>query len=167
MKKHKVLMAGISAAFTLALLGSGQVQANSKPVIITSQVNELIKQLDNQGQARLVAITPDSIVPGDRILYTTRVQNNSAQASDNITITNPIPPQVSYLAGTAQGDNCDIVYSVDGGGSWGKPRQLKVRMTDGQWRMAQASEYTHIRWQYQSALAAQQSSEISYQAKLK
>lgn len=166
MKHYKKMMAG---AVTVALLVlNGVAQSNAQqPVTITSQVNELVQQLDAQGQAQLVAIAPDSIVPGDRILYTTRFQNNGVEASDNITITNPIPQQVSYLEGTARGDYCDIVFSADGGNSWGKPEQLKVRMADGQWRVAQAGEYTHIRWQYQSELAAQQSGEISYQAKLK
>ena len=166
MKNHTKTYTSIGAALAFFLL-SGVVQASTKPVTITSQVNELIMQLDTQGQEQLVAIAPDSIVPGDRILYTTYFQNNGTQPSDNITITNPIPQQVSYLADTAWGENCNIVFSADGGKTWGKPEQLTVRMTDGQLRAAQAGEYTHIRWQYQSALAAQQNSQVSYQAKLK
>ncbi len=167
MKKYMKILTSASAVLTLALLSGGFLQAASKPISITSQVNELIKQTNDQGQVQLVAIAPDSIVPGDRVLYTTRFHNKGAEVSDSITITNPIPQQVSYLAGSAQGKNCDIVFSADGGKSWGKPEQLKVQMADGQWRAAQASEYTHIRWQYQSVLSPQQSSEISYQAHLK
>ena len=166
MKKYIPTLSTFSAALVLILL-SGAAQAVNEPITIDSQVNELIQQKDEQGQVQLVAIAPDSIVPGDRILYTTRFHNRGVEASDNITITNPIPQQVSYLADSAQGKNCDIVFSADGGKSWGKPEQLKVQMADGQWRSAQASEYTHIRWQYQSSLAARQSSEISYQAHLK
>lgn len=166
MKNYIPTITGLSAALALIIL-SGSVQAANKPITISSQVNELIQQKDAQGQVQLVAIKPDSIVPGDRILYTTRFHNHGVEASDNITITNPIPQQVSYLAGSAQGKHCNIVFSADGGKSWGKPEQLRVQTADGQWRAAQASEYTHIRWQYQSALASQQSSEISYQAHLK
>lgn len=166
MKNYMTVLTSLSATLVL-LVTSSSLQAANKPITITSQVNEVIQQIDDQGKMQLVAIAPDSIVPGDRILYTTRFQNEGVEASDDITITNPIPQQVSYLAGTAQGENCAILFSADDGQSWGKPEQLKVQMTDGQWRTAQASEYTHIRWQYQSALAAQQSSEISYQAKLK
>ncbi len=166
MKNYKAALVTISTTLAAMLLCAG-VQANNKPVTIKSQVNELIKQLDDKGQPKWVAVAPDSIVPGDRILYTTRFHNNGVESSDNITITNLIPAQVSYLAGTAQGKDCDIVFSVDGGKSWGKPEQLQVRAADGQWRAAQASEYTHIRWQYQSVLAAQQGSNVSYQAHLK
>ena len=166
MKNYMATVTSIGTALAFTLL-SGAAQANNKPVTITSQVNEIVKQLDDQGQPQLVVIAPDSIVPGDRILYTTRFHNNGVQPSDNITITNPIPQQVSYLEGSARGEHCDIVFSADGGKSWGQPAQLKVQMADGQWRAAQASEYTHIRWQYQSVLPAKQSSEISYQAHLK
>ena len=166
MKNYKPTLAAGTALLMLAM-ASGLAQAKNQPVSIISQVNELVQQLDADGQARLVAVAPDKIVPGDRILYTTRFQNDGVEPSDNIVITNPIPSEVRYLAGTAYGENCDIVFSVDGGQHWGKPEQLQVRMADGQLRAAQAGDYTHIRWQYQSSLATRQSSQISYQAQLK
>ncbi len=164
--KVKWLIPGALIAFGISMDFSMASNANS-PVSITSQVKELVQQVDANGQSHLVAVNPDRIVPGDRILYTTKVTNNGARASDNIVITNPIPEHVRYLGGTATGDNFTIVYSVDGGEQWGQPEQLQVKQADGTVRQAQPAEYTHIRWQYRSALQPAEVRRVSFQALLK
>jgi len=162
----KWLVPGVLIAFGISM-DISMAAASGSPVTITSQVNELVQQVDANGKSRLVAVKPDRIVPGDRILYTTNVTNNGGQASDNIVITNPIPQHVRYLGGTAQGQNFNIVYSVDGGQQFGQAEQLKVRDANGQVRQAQPSEYTHIRWQYNAALQPAEAQKISFQAQLK
>lgn len=164
--KIKWLIPGALIAFGVSMDFSMAANAGS-PISITSQVNELVQQVDANGQSRLVAVNPDRIVPGDRIMYTTNVTNNGGKASDNIVITNPIPQHVRYLGGTAQGNNFTITYSVDGGNQWGQPAQLQVRQADGQVRQAQPAEYTHIRWQYRAALQPAEAQQISFQALLK
>ncbi|MEZ5537494.1 MAG: hypothetical protein R3F02_17970 [Thiolinea sp.] len=152
----------------LAVLADFSMAAVDRTLVsITSQVNELVQQVDANGQMQLAAVSPERIVPGDRVLYTTHIANNGVQASENIVVTNPIPEHVSYLGGTAQGENFTIVYSVDGGQSWGQPEQLQVRQADGQIRQAKPEEYTHIRWQYRAALQPAEVQQISYQAQLK
>jgi uncharacterized repeat protein (TIGR01451 family) len=164
--KVKWLFPGALVAFAV-FMDFSMASIPKTPVTITSQVNELVQQVDADGQARLVAVKPDRIVPGDRVLYTTHIANHGAQASDNIVITNPIPEHVRYLGGTAQGENFTIVYSIDGGNNWGQPEQLQVRAADGQVRQAKPDEYTHIRWQYRAALQPAETQQISYQAQLK
>lgn len=164
--KIKWLIPGALIAFGVSMDFSMAANAGS-PITITSLVNELVQQVDANGQSRLVAVNPDRIVPGDRVMYTTNVTNNGGKASDNIVITNPIPQHVRYLGGTAQGNNFTIVYSVDGGNQWGQPEQLRVRQADGQVRQAQPAEYTHIRWQYRAALQPAEAQQISFQAQLK
>lgn len=164
--KIKWLIPGALVAFGISMEFS-MASINGSPITITSQVNELVQQVDANGQPRLVAVKPDRIVPGDRIMYTTQVTNNGGKASDNIVITNPIPEHVRYLGGTAQGNNFTIVYSVDGGNNWGQPEQLQVRQADGTVRQADPAEYTHIRWQYRAALQPAEAQQISFQALLK
>nr|CAA6817735.1 MAG: Unknown protein [uncultured Thiotrichaceae bacterium] len=164
--KVKWLIPGALVVFGISMDFSMAENAGS-PVSITSQVNELVQQVDANGQSHWVAVNPDRIVPGDRILYTTNVANNGGQASDNIVITNPVPQHVRYLGNTAQGSNFTIVYSVDGGQQFGQPGQLQVRDASGQVRQAQPAEYTHIRWQYNTALQPAETQKISFQAQLK
>lgn len=163
--KAKWLIPGALIAFGVSMDFSLAASAAS-PVTITSQVNELVQQMDANGQTQLVAVKPDQIVPGDRILYTTNITNHGGQASDNIVVTNPIPEHVRYLGGTAQGRNFTIVYSLDGQ-QFGQPEQLQVRDANGQVRQAKPAEYTHIRWQYKVALQPAEAQQISFQAQLK
>lgn len=142
------------------------IQAAPTPVQITSEVQELIEAVDQDGNAYLQAVEASEITPGDRILYVTTVSNKGAQASDNIIITNPIPVHSRYLSGTAEGEHFVITYSVDGGKSWGNAQSLQVRQKDGKMRAAQASDYTHIRWQYRGSLMPSEVKQISFQTQL-
>lgn len=140
--------------------------AKTNPVQIDSNVQELIQVVDQNGKSHLKAVKADEITPGDRILYTTTISNKGNQASDNIVITNPVPAHSRYLGGTAKGEHCVITYSVDGGKSYGNAQSLKVRLKDGKLRAAQASDYTHIRWEYRRSLLPAEVKSISFQTQL-
>lgn len=156
------LMGGILAVTALFLPG----HAAQAPIEVTSTVEELVQVVDSQGKSHLKAVKATEITPGDRILYTTTIRNHGAQASDHIVITNPVPAHSRYLGGTAKGKQFVITYSVDGGKHWGSSEALKVRQKDGQWRAANASDYTHIRWQYRGALQPKETQVISFQTQL-
>jgi hypothetical protein len=46
-----------------------------------------------------------------------------------------------------------VLYSIDGGRSFGLPEELLVTSGDGAPRTADAGEYTHIRWLLAKPLA--------------
>lgn len=160
---NKMLVA--SSIFSLSVFFAS-AQAKPNPVQIDSKVQELIQVVDQNGKSHLKAVKADKITPGDRILYTTTISNKGNQASDNIVITNPIPAHSKYLTGTAKGEHCVITYSVDGGKSYGDSQSLKVRLKDGQFRAAQASDYTHIRWESRRSLLPEEVKNISFQTQL-
>lgn len=160
---NKILVIG--SVLGIAALFSN-IQAAPVPIQIASEVRELVEFVDQNGQPQLKAVEATKITPGDRILYTTTISNTGAQASDNIIITNPVPVHSRYLDGTAVGEHFVITYSVDGGRSWGSPQELKVRKKDGKLRAAQASDYTHIRWQYRGSLMPSEVKKISFQTQL-
>lgn len=157
-----LVMSGLIAASVLFV----NAKATPVPVQIDSQVQELIQVVDQNGKKHLKAVEATEITPGDRILYTTIISNKGLQFSDNIVITNPVPKHSHYLSGTAKGEHCVITYSVDGGQSWGKAETLRVRQSDGKWRAAQASDYTHIRWEYRRSLLPLEVKKISFQTQL-
>jgi len=160
---NKMLIAG--SVLGMAVL-FGSAQAKQAPVEVISQVQELVQVVDQEGKKHLKAVKANEITPGDRILYTTTITNKGAQPSDKIVITNPVPAHSRYLDGTATGEHCIITYSADGGKSWGSAQSLKVRQKDGQWRAAEASDYTHIRWQYRGSLLPSEVKKISFQTQL-
>ena len=155
----------LSSALVLSLL-SASASAKQSAIEITSEVNELIHVMDDQGKKQQKIIAAAEVTPGDRILYTTSFKNNGAEASDNIIITNPIPVHTRYLDGSAKGEHCVITFSIDGGRVWGDAKTLKVRQKDGQFRAATAADYTHIRWKYNRALQPAEKKSISFETKL-
>ena len=155
----------LSSVLALSLL-SVSATAKQSAIEITSEVNELIHVVDDQGNKQQKLIAAAEITPGDRILYTTSFKNNGAEASDNIVITNPIPVHTRYLDGSAKGEHCIITFSVDGGRVWGDAKTLKVRQKDGQFRAATAADYTHIRWKYNRSLQPTEKKSISFETKL-
>ena len=72
---------------------------------------------------------------------------------ENVVITNPLPEQLTYINGSAFGPGADIVFSADGGKTFGKPGELTVSK-EGEQRVAGASDFTHIRWVMAGDIAA-------------
>ena len=83
--------------------------------------------------------------PGDEVVYTVTFVNVSDRTADNIRISNPIPPEMRYVADTAVAPGSEALYSVDGGRTYGLPSELFVS-ADGVSRRADTADYTHIRW---------------------
>ena len=107
---------------------------------------------DGQPSTELVPVAVS--LRGDEVVCTVTFTNVDAQMVENIRITNPIPPEMRYLAGTAFGPGSEVLYSVDGGRTYGLPSELFLTAGDGSRRAAEAGDYTHIRWVLKSPLDA-------------
>ena len=155
----------MSGALALSVLFA-TAQASQSAIQITSEVNELIEVVNEKGESTITVVSADEVTPGDRVLFTTKFQNNGDKSSDNVIITNPIPKHTRYLANSAKGEHCIITFSIDGGRAWGKAQTLKVRQQDGKYRAATAADYTHIRWKYNRTLQPAEKGSISFETKL-
>lgn len=92
--------------------------------------------------------------PGDELVLTVTFANVSAHSLDGVRITQPIPPNMRYVDGSAIGPGSEVLYSVDGGLTYGQPNELKVAAADGARRAATADDYTHVRWLLKAPLEA-------------
>lgn len=113
------------------------------------QKEEVVTTDDGKQKTELVA--PSSVIPGDAVLYTITFENVSAEVAQNITITNPVPANLTYETGSAFGPGTVIEFSVDGGNVYGAPDELTVTVGD-EVRPAGPEDYTHIRWVMQDDL---------------
>ena len=113
---------------------------------VQTVVQKLHEQLDENGERTTELVAVDTAVPGDEVVYTVTFANVGAQPAENIRITNPIPPQMRYVSGTAFGPGTEVEYSVDGGTTWGPAPVLRVRTDAGVERLAVPDDYPHIRW---------------------
>jgi len=103
-------------------------------------------------RARLVPAV--DLSPGDELVITVTFLNTTQHALDGLRITQPIPPSMRYVEGSGVGPGSEVLYSVDGGETYGQPNELRVITADGSRRVATAGDYTHVRWLIKAPLAA-------------
>jgi uncharacterized repeat protein (TIGR01451 family) len=112
-----------------------------------------------------VLLAPTAVPqPGDALIYTVRFKNTDAALMDGVRITKPVPPGVRYVADSASGPGCDVLFSVDGGRTFGRPAELSVVAEDGARRPASPDDYTHIRWRLRTPLAAEATGFVRFRA---
>lgn len=155
-----------------ALLLAVSISAHAAPAtpgaVEVKNVAEVeVEVVNAQGKKELVRQPVNKAVPGTEVIYTTTFKNLIAKPVGNIAITNPVPNNTTYKAGSATGANTDITFSVDGGKAFAAPDKLKLKDKDGKERSALPTEYTHIRWTYKGELPAGKSGEVSFRTVIK
>jgi uncharacterized repeat protein (TIGR01451 family) len=104
--------------------------------------------------ARTRLVPADDLAPGDELVITVTFLNTSEHALDGVRITQPIPPSMRYVQGSGVGPGSAVLYSVDGGVTYGQPNELGLVTADGVRRVATVDDYTHVRWLIKAPLAA-------------
>ena len=95
-----------------------------------------------EGKERHVLSSPDTVVPGDKLVFTTSYRNAGGDVVTDFIVTDPIPEAVRLSAE----DAAVLELSVDGGTRWDKLANLSVDDGKGGTRPATADDVTHIRW---------------------
>jgi uncharacterized repeat protein (TIGR01451 family) len=92
---------------------------------------------------------PNTLLPGDVILYRLTFTNTTDVRVRNIEFKDPLPGGLHYLEGTATADQEDvtITFSIDGGQMFVAQPMIET-VIDGErvTRPAPPEMYTHIRW---------------------
>ena len=149
----------LAAAAALLAIGTQPAFAQDTPAL-TSKV-ELEKTVPGQnGQAATQSyITPDVVVPGDRVRISLTFTNNGTKPASGVVIANPIP-QALMFDGT--NDVEDFSVSADGGKKYGALASLTVPVEGAAPRPATAADVTHVRWQWPDAIAPGQSRSTAF-----
>jgi len=142
-------------AITLLVLQSavGLSYAQQNPILLKTIAETEVDAKTAQGGVEKKRIALTKAVPGDEVIYTTTFTNQGSKPAGNISVTNPVPANTTYVDGSAFGDNTEITFSIDGGKTYGTPQTLIIKTPEGRERPARPSDYTHIRWVYRGALA--------------
>lgn len=101
---------------------------------------KVIKVLEDASGLRETLIEPTSVVPGDRLVFTTNYSNDTGSKVENFVISNPLPKAVVLTEAR------DFAVSIDGGQSFGVLETLSVANDDGTPRPAELADVTDIRW---------------------
>ncbi len=106
--------------------------------------------VEENGQQVTQWVVADDIEPGQKLRYTVRYLNVGDEPATEVRIENPIPDLTVYLSDSASGEGSKIVFSADGGKSYGAPDEVTYEVavfgggTDT--RKANPERYTNIRW---------------------
>ena len=131
-----------------------------------AEVEVVVTNNKGEKEVELVEASKASVVPGDEVIFTSFYTNVNKEPADKVVITNPVPEHMLYVDGSATGAGSRIVFSIDGGKSYGRPEELMVTGSDGKKRQAKSSEYSHIRWEVKEAVLQGKSGFVRFRAQL-
>lgn len=122
--------------------------------------------LDADGQEVRTYVPAEEVAPGDEIRYRLTYANEGELAAEAVSLTMPVPAEVTYVEASANGATSLITYSADGGLSYSGRDELVMVSADGS-RLATADEITHIQWTMDAPIPAASRGEVSFRAVLK
>ncbi|MEM7432360.1 MAG: hypothetical protein AAF351_10575 [Pseudomonadota bacterium] len=152
-------------AILLTLSVSALAQEQGHLSVQTTVQKETVVMNEN-GEQETTLVPAETVVPGERVIYTITFENVSDQPAGDVVITNPISDNLIYVDGSAFGPGTDIEFSVDGGQSFAAANELTVD-EDGASRAATVDDFTHIRWVMQNELAVGAQGTARFTAQLK
>ncbi len=145
-------ISALSMAFaTLAPISSAYAQGT---VALVGDV-KVVKIVQDADGSRETLAEPTSVVPGDRIVFTTKYNTETGSKVENFVISNPLPKAVVL---TAAGE---FTVSIDNGKTFAALGTLTASEANGTSRPAELSDVTDIRWTIDS-IAPGASGEVNY-----
>lgn len=134
-------------------------QDRPSPVVLSGDVKAVKTITEADGKQRIELVDPQTIVPGDRLVFGTDYANSGSEAVTSFTVTNPLPEAVRL----APDADPALSVSVDGGKTWGALATLTIPNADGSTRAATHADVTHVRWVLES-IAPGASGRLTYPA---
>lgn len=156
----------IAALLALSSAWSLAAQA-AEAVKVTSIAEVEVVSVGKDGKKSVKRTAPDKALPGTEVIFTNIFENISNKTVSNIVINNPVPENTFFKAGSAEGKDTEITFSVDGGKSMALPEKVFIKEADGKLRIALPNEYNHIRWIYKGQLAPGKSGQVSFRVVIK
>ncbi len=143
MKPINKLVLAIAAAAALAVPSMPlAAQSAPSPISLNGDVKAVKIVTDADGKQRTELVEPNTIVPGDRLVFGTDYANKGADVVTNFVVVNPLPGAVRL----APDADPALEVSVDGGNTWGVLTKLALPNPDGTTRPAVHADVTHVRW---------------------
>lgn len=139
-------------------------------VVLTLTVQKEIAVKDEDGKTRLEWREVESTDPGDILRYLVTYHNKGSKEAKSVVIDNPVPPGTTYVAGSSEGKDSEITFSIDGKSFQVPPKLIyKAKKPDGTEEELSATPdmYTHIRWKLTKLIPPDASGTVSYKVKVK
>ncbi len=162
---ERISVVALTVVWLLAAPGVARgADAGSIELRAVAEVEE--EFVNEKGEIEIRRADAATVVPGSEVLYTIYYLNLDDEPADNVVITNPIPGHMLLVEGSVVGDGAEVTFSADGGKTYAAADHLTVIEQDGRERLADASDYTHIRWELNQTLAAGKGGDVGFLALL-
>jgi uncharacterized repeat protein (TIGR01451 family) len=123
------------------------------PDVATELIAEVRENVSTTPGREVYRFVPARMLEqGQVVYYTLRITNQTSVPLRNVAVVQPVPANTTYVADSASGPGAAVSFSVDGGHSYGPAGSLMIEV-EGSRQLAQAAQYTHIRWQLRNPLA--------------
>ncbi len=163
MKKRRIWVLGLAALLVMPAVAWAQAKGHIKLTTVV-EVEKEVFNAEGRKVLQRISVADAAVIPGSEVIYTMRYENISDKAAENAVITDPIPANTLYQAGSAAGEGTDITFSVDNGKSFHIPAELFVFDASGRKFPARTQDYTHIRWAFTKPLPPGGKGEVSFRA---
>ncbi len=151
---------GLAIASAMALPIS---VAHAAPIQLSSDIFVEKEEKRADGKSSVKLAPPKVILPGDQLVFVVNYKNTGTLPATGFTVTNPIPNAIAF-SGTSDGAE---QVSIDGGKSWGKLSQLRIKTANGGTRPALMTDVTHIKWNVSQPLAAGSTGKLIFRGVVK
>jgi uncharacterized repeat protein (TIGR01451 family) len=138
------------AALIACSFGSQAFAQQKDCIELTSKAEIEQEVVDAAGKTSKQLVPVAKVVPGVEVLWTVSAKNVCQKASDAVTINNPVPQHMTYVANSATGPGAEVAVSADGK-TFAKAGELTTTDATGI-RRVRADEYTHLRWTFKDSL---------------
>jgi uncharacterized repeat protein (TIGR01451 family) len=139
----------VLAAFSPSAAGADEPSDVSTELV--AEVRENVSTTPGREAYRFVPAR--MLEQGQVVYYTLRITNQTTVPLRNVAVVQPVPANTTYLADSASGPGAAVSFSVDGGQTFAPAGSLMIEVEGAKQQLAQASQYTHIRWQLRNPLA--------------
>lgn len=149
------------ALLALATVPAARVAAApaaTDAVTLETRVQRILEEPGPTGRAERRYEDVELVLPGDRLRYVIRYENTSEEATveaDTLVITTPVPPDLRYLPGSAEGRSAVVTVSTTGErfAPEGAPASGDVPVS-------------HLRWRVGAPIAPGEGGTVSFEAVL-
>jgi uncharacterized repeat protein (TIGR01451 family) len=152
---------------SLILLSAPSPSLAANDIRFTSTAEIEVQQVNAKGEKVLVRQPAILLPPGEIVIYTNMFTNKGEKPAEKVVVNNPVPDNTEYLGGSATESGFDVVFSVDKGKSYGKPKELTVPDGKGGKRPAEPKEYTNIRWTMLAPLKSGATGVVEFRVRVK
>ena len=160
------ILSVLTALLIATGMAAGSVPAAEGHLELKTTALQEIETFNEEGKKVVEQVPAARVIPGDVVIYRIDYRNISGETAENVFITNPVPEHMRYVDGSVEGEGTAITFSADGGTTFAAPDALTVALPDGGTRPANASDYTHIRWNVDQPVAPGAAGAVGYRAEL-